>query len=79
MLFNARSYPFPIAPGIDNDYKMDITNLVNVIMGFLSRSCVLPPSAYFTMAVRELTRHETVWEGFSEKSGQSMDGGIAHG
>lgn len=62
---------FPLAPGIDNDYKMNITNLVNVIMGFLSRSCVLPPSAYFTMAVRELTRHETVWEGFSEKSGQS--------
>eukprot|EP00435_Cladocopium_sp_Y103_P051157 s401_g15.t2 len=35
--------------------------------GALIMSCVLPPSSYFTMAFRELTRDETVWEGFSEE------------
>lgn len=30
--------------------------------GFAARSCVLPPSAYFTMAFRELTRQEPTWE-----------------
>eukprot|EP00434_Breviolum_minutum_P035520 symbB.v1.2.031446.t1/scaffold3649.1/size52700/2 len=36
-------------------YMEDLCN-----SGALIMSCVLPPSAYFTMAVRELTRHETV-------------------
>eukprot|EP00913_Durusdinium_trenchii_P000740 g690.t1 len=35
--------------------------------GVLMMSCILPPSSYFTMAFRELTRHETIWTGFTQE------------
>lgn len=43
------------------------------------RSCVLPPSSYFTMAFRELTRDETVWEGFSEEKLKENPWVVGHG
>ena len=49
-------------PGHVSTVELHNQNLSN------PRSCILPPSSYFTMAFRELTKDETVWEGFSDKS-----------
>ncbi|CAJ1363228.1 unnamed protein product [Effrenium voratum] len=60
--------PGDLAPGVLGLRREDGSAGGSLIM-----SCVLPPSAYFTMAFRELTRQEPTWvdSGFADLSPQA--------